>query len=134
MKMKSTYTTKLSRNWKILFVLVINVAISFNSFSQQTNIWYFGDHAGIDFNGGSPVAVTNGSLDTYEGCASICNSTGALLFYTDGVTVYDASHNVMQYGNGLFGNSSSTQSALVIPFPGNPNNYYIFTTGYCGGW
>jgi gliding motility-associated-like protein len=33
----------------------------------------------------------------------------------------------MPNGTGLFGDPSSTQSALVVPKPGDPNIYYIFT-------
>lgn len=47
--------------------------------------------------------------------------------YTDGSTVWNANHTVMLNGSGLNGNSSSTQSALVIPRPGSANIYYIFT-------
>jgi hypothetical protein len=36
--------------------------------------------------------------------------------------------SVDAFGNGLLmGNSSSTQSAVAVPNPGNPNIYYIFT-------
>ena len=30
----------------------------------EANIWYFGERAGLDFNSGAPVALTNGQLDT----------------------------------------------------------------------
>lgn len=94
----------------------------------EANIWYFGQNAGIDFNSGSPVALTNGQLVTDEGCATISNASGQLLFYTDGITVYNKNHVVMINGNGLMGHPSSTQSATIIPKPGSNNLYYIFTT------
>jgi gliding motility-associated-like protein len=103
-------------------LLVINC-----SAQKEANIWYFGRNAGLDFSSGSPVAITNGMLDTYEGCATICDKNGALLFYTDGMTVYNKEHKIMLNGTGLFGNHSSTQSAVIIPHPGNSNLYYIFT-------
>src|SRR4030095_3736157 len=120
--------------YKTIYLVIFNFTfLFFNSFSQTSNIWYFGNHAGVNFNGATPVALTNGALNSYEGCATICNNTGALLFYTDGTTVYDATHSIMQNGSGLNGNTSSTQSSLIVPFPANPDNYYIFTTEYCGG-
>jgi len=94
----------------------------------EANIWYFGQNAGLDFNSGSPVALTNGQLVTDEGCATISNSSGQLLFYTDGITVYNKNHVVMINGNGLMGHPSSTQSATIIQKPGSNNLYYIFTT------
>lgn len=94
----------------------------------EANIWYFGENAGLDFNSGSPVALTNGQLVTDEGCATISNSSGQLLFYTDGITVYNRNHVVMLNGNGLMGHPSSTQSATIVPKPGSSNLFYIFTT------
>jgi len=97
------------------------------SFSQgEANIWYFGQNAGLDFNGGTPVALTDGQIDTLEGCASISNAAGQLLFYTDGITVWDVNHNIMPNGTGLQGDPSSSQSGIIVPFPNDPTKYYIF--------
>ncbi len=96
----------------------------------EANIWYFGGNAGLDFNSGSPVALTNGQLNTSEGCATISNGAGQLLFYTDGVTVYNRNHLIMPNGTGLLGHSSSTQSATIVPMPGTTNLYYIFTLDF----
>lgn len=94
----------------------------------ETSNWYFGNGAGIAFNDdGSVAPVTDGKLDTFEGCATISNSFGDLLFYTDGITVYNQNHAVMQNGRGLFGDSSSTQSAIIVPKPEDLNIFYIFT-------
>lgn len=94
----------------------------------EANIWYFGNKAGLDFNSGSPVALTNGQMNTNEGCAVISDATGNLLFYTDGITVYNKWHNTMVNGNDLMGHPSSAQSATIVQKPGVPNLYYIFTT------
>lgn len=99
------------------------------SYAQKESAnWYFGDFAGLDFNSGFPVPKLDGALSTKEGCATISDSNGNLLFYTDGTTVWDRTHNVMPNGTGLLGDSSSTESAIIIPKPGNSSSYYIFTT------
>jgi PKD repeat protein len=99
------------------------------SFSQkENNIWYFGNGAGLDFNSGSPVPLTNGAINTTEGCASVADTGGSLLFYTDGVTVYNKVHNTMVNGIGLKGGNSSSESAIIVPLPGSSSQYYIFTT------
>lgn len=104
-------------------------------FSQnQTNIWTFGKNAGLDFNSGSPVIFTGSSLNNIEGCTSIADNNGNLLFYTYGDTVWNKNHVMMPNGFGLFGHTSSTQSALIVPGPGNPDIYYIFTTGAQAGF
>lgn len=107
------------------------IGIELNA-QKQANIWYFGYGAGIDFNSGSPVAITDGKLSTDEGCASVADDSGAILFYTDGVKVYNKNHTLMPNGSGLLGNFSSTQSSIVVPLPGSKTIYYIFTVDFLG--
>jgi PKD repeat protein len=92
------------------------------------SFWYFGNNAGIDFNGGSPVVVNDGALATEEGVASISDNDGRLLFYSDGRTIWNREHKVMMNGSGLGGSGISAQSALIVPLPGSDSRYYIFTT------
>ncbi|MBK9046883.1 MAG: T9SS type A sorting domain-containing protein [Bacteroidetes bacterium] len=94
---------------------------------KEDYIWYFGNQSGIDFNGSTPVTLTNSIMNAGEGCASISDSAGNILFYTDGITVYDHSHSIMSNGTGLTGNSSSTQSAIIVKKPGASTIYYIFS-------
>ncbi|WP_372752083.1 gliding motility-associated C-terminal domain-containing protein [Labilibaculum sp.] len=107
----------------IYFILSSNVIFG----QGQAGIWYFGDNAGLDFNVDPVVALTDGSLDTDEGCATVCTAQGDLLFYTDGVTVYNKNHDVMTNGTGLDGNASATQSSIIVQQPGSSIIYYIFT-------
>jgi gliding motility-associated-like protein len=109
-------------------LLLITILAATTSFAQkEAAIWYFGEKAGLDFNSGSPVSITNGKIITNEGCASISDKNGNILFYTDGSIVYNKSHQAMPNGNGLLGHKSSTQSAIIVPKPNNPYVYYIFT-------
>lgn len=111
-----------------IFTCFLSIFIYSTSTAQQEAAnWYFGDGAGISFTTGDPVPLTDGRLQTIEGCASISDRNGNLLFYTDGSTVYDRNHNIMQNGSGLKGNVSSTQSAIIVPKPANPGFYFIFT-------
>ncbi len=93
----------------------------------ERNIWYFGNFAGLDFNAGTPIPLLDGALSTSEGCASIADENGALLFYTDGITIWNQNHVPMPNGTGLLGDPSSTQSGVIVPKPGAPNIYYVFT-------
>jgi PKD repeat protein len=114
-----------------LQLVLIGLLIFINCSGQkQDNIWYFGTHAGLDFSSGTPVKLESGMLDSFEGEASISSPEGKLLFYTDGVTVYDASHNIMLNGEGLWGSTHSTQSGIIIPIPGSSSHYLIFTLDY----
>lgn len=91
--------------------------------------WYFGNKAGLNFPRGNPtpIVLTDGMLNTNEGCAAVSDSNGNLLFYTDGIYVWNKYHELVNNGSGLFGHRSSTQSALILPKPGSKGIYYIFT-------
>jgi gliding motility-associated-like protein len=89
--------------------------------------WYFGDRAGLNFNTSPPTPLTDGALETLEGCATISDSAGNLLFYTNGTLVWNRDHQVMPNGTGLLGEDTSTQSAIIVPNPQQANIYYIFT-------
>lgn len=92
--------------------------------------WYFGYGAGLDFATAPPTSLDGGRVSTLEGCSVMCDDeTGAILFYTDGTTVWNAQHRPMPDGNGLMGHWTSAQSAIIVPQPGHPDIYYIFTAG-----
>jgi len=112
------------------FIIIIN----FNLISQnQTNNWCFGNNIGLNFSC-APIKQFKSSINSSEGCSTISDSLGNLLFYTDGDSVWDKEHNLMPNGTGLgarcsgFSSQSSTQSCLIVQKPGNTTIYYIFTT------
>ncbi len=120
-----------------LFVIFLILSGSYSYSQLEAANWYFGFNAGLNFDPitGDVTPLTNGAMRTNEGCASISDSDGNLLFYTDGSNVYNRNHTLMDQGFGLLGNASSTQSAIIIPKPQDPDIYYIFTvdTGVAGG-
>ncbi len=109
-----------------LHPLFMNHATAQN-ISKHCNIWYFNQNCGIDFNSGSAVAVNNSAMATDEGCTSICDTNGVLLFYTNGITVYNASHQIMYNGTGLKGAYSTSQSCIAMQLPGSYNIWYLIT-------
>lgn len=91
--------------------------------------WYFGNFAGLEFNTGTAQSLDDGALDTTEGCSAISDKdTGALLFYTEGTTIWNKNHELMLNGTDLLGSLSSTQSAVIVPLPGNDTLFYVITT------
>jgi gliding motility-associated-like protein len=114
----------------LLFFILLHYVTSFTQ--EQNNQWRFGFGGGIDFNTNPPSFSAGAVISTPEGSASVADrTTGALLFYTDGVTVWNANNQVMLNGTGLLGGTpallSSTTAAVIIPKPGNSNLYYIVT-------
>ena len=111
-------------------LLALFLLIGFNIYAQsEASTWYFGYNSGIKFDlaSNSITTLTDGNLNTFEGCATISDEFGDLLFYTDGTTVWNRNHDIMSNGSGLFGDPSSTQSAIIVPKPNDENIFFIFT-------
>ena len=118
---------------RLLFISFLLFSSLSTIAQKETYNWYFGRNAGINFSSGKPVALTDGALSTEEGCVSISDKNGKLLFYTDGITAWKADHQKLPYGDSLMGNPSSTQSGVVIPKPKSDNEFYLFTLASVGG-
>src|SRR6185436_8741417 len=120
------------KNWIAGVVLLLlvpfgSLAQAYQPFHLGMHNWYFGNSPnGLNFNRVTslPTVITNKvSLGT-GGSATASNPTnGNLLFYTDGVSVYDASNVLMPNGSGLLGNPSSNQPVAICPVPGQLNKY-----------
>lgn len=97
-------------------------------FSQdQLKLWYFGNNAGIDFRSGTAIPDTN-NIVAMEGSATICDASGQLLFYSNGINIWDKNGNLMPNGTGIYSGASSSQAPVFIPIPKSCTRYYMFTT------
>lgn len=115
---------------KNTYLTLIGLFITTFLFSQGENTarqWFFGNNAAVNFSTGIPIGNTGGALLTGEGCATIGDIDGNLLFYTDGQEVYNRNNQLMPNGSGLMGSWSATQSSIIIPKPGSDGFFYIFT-------
>ena len=112
---------------------LVIICIVFTTFVAQAqneaNNWFFGSKVGLKFDGFTKPVAQYGELNTLEGCASISDSSGNLLFYSDGSTVWSRNHQIMPNGTGLLGDESSTQSAIIVPHPTQSHLFYLFTVG-----
>ena len=94
-----------------------------------SNQWYFGEMAGIDFNENPPVALLDSNqMNSPEAASTISDTNGDLLFYSNGVSVYNKEHDLMLNGAALGGDSTSAQGALIVQVPGEETIFYQFTT------
>jgi hypothetical protein len=137
----------------IIFFLIIsnNIFAQNTSYTEDTkrdNIWLLGYDSyrpsimfgctKINFSNNTMMTRHDSRLDFSETIAVMCDTTGNLLFYTNGVMVGDKNLNKMQGSDtlnpGYFssynwnGNSGyrTVQGTLILPFPNYPNKYYLF--------
>ncbi|MCF8373925.1 MAG: T9SS type A sorting domain-containing protein [Bacteroidales bacterium] len=119
------------------FIPCLIYLLSILSIQAQQKIaynWYFGRNSAITWNllgsNGYPSLLSDSEMNTVEGVSTVSDSAGNLLFYTDGLRVYNSQHSVMQNGYWLYGTTTTTQSVISIPKPGNETIYYLFTADY----
>lgn len=109
-----------------VYTFLLFYIFSLFCFSQnETSNWYFGDKSGFYFNKGKIDILNNSKMSTPAGCSTISDVDGNLLFYTDGQTVWNKNHAVMQNGSNLGGNKELFQNSIIIPKPNSKNIYYL---------
>lgn len=120
---------------KQLFTITAVVFFGCCGFSQNLSgvNWVFGDSCGLNFSSGAPEFFETG-VSSFEAVASVSDTEGNLLFYTNGQAVWNKEHEVMPYGYGLqigkcpdtLWGSSITQGVIIIPKPLSNNIFYVF--------
>lgn len=102
------------------------------SAQKEPVIWIFGDHNGLDFRSGSPVAITNPNVSYHgaelRGVATVTGANGDLLFYAENGIVYNRQHDTMQNGSGIYSVWAATQTGLTVRALHDTTLYYLFTT------
>lgn len=128
---------------KSLLVFVFLLVVG-NCKAQYTDrYWCFGDSAGIDFKNLTNPVAANSVLRVRGTCASICDSSGNLLFYcgtpnwqqwttpnsifTDGY-VLNKMHQKMFNGDSL-ATTGWYQEMVIVPMPDNDSLFYVFCAG-----
>jgi len=112
----------------LLFCSGLNLKLSAQG---EYNNWVFGNGVNIDITTATPGS--NSAMNTQEGCASISDAAGNLLFYTDGRSVWNGVHAFYTNGNATLNGTpnffpgSATQGVVIVPRPGVADEYFIFT-------
>ncbi len=98
---------------------------TFSKAQKEYSNWHFGRHCAMTFNNGYPEPLPMGN-NTRDG-ASISDSLGNLLFYTDGRVVYDRLNRPTPNGVGLIGNAGSMgHGVIIVKLPQCDSLYYLF--------
>jgi uncharacterized protein (TIGR02145 family) len=116
-----------------LIIIIVIIFAPLMVFSQgEWNKWCFGQYITLDFNSGNPVKIANNAMGTGEGTVSVSDSLGNLLFYSDGMKVWDRNNNLMPNGTGLHGIYGSEKAVFAVRALTNDSTYYLFTVGNDG--
>lgn len=93
---------------------------------KENDNWYFGQKAAVNFSGSIPLVPTDNEMYAEEAVGTASDATGKLLFYTNGVDIYNRQHQIMQNGSAI-GGGVSTAQLVIVRNPANPKQFYIFT-------
>jgi len=116
---------KLPRFICLLMILFLAKGV----FAQgEWNNWYFGNKAGLNFQPNPPSVLLNSGLNYQGGIAVVSDSSGQLLFYSNGFRIYNRNHTLMLNADGLAGIMGPfLQTVYAAPFIDDANKYYVFT-------
>jgi hypothetical protein len=130
---------------KTIFFLIVNLFPALCFAQRQDNAWLSGFSGGIQFPLNDLYGVTmldfrdtvfprvitqqENDINFSATDASICDSSGNLLFYTNGEVIYNWKHQLMENGDSLNdwdgGGIRAPQGALILPWPSHPGKYYM---------
>lgn len=119
---------------KYILLILICAIVNPRLFSQKTyNTWFFGYHSGLDFNTSPPTVLSNSLIEGENPpyyISSICNKDGQLLFYTDGIKVWNRFNEALPRQLGKWPwYFNDKVLPLICPYPDNDSLYYLFAVG-----
>lgn len=123
--------TRISLLLLVLLGSIFSLQAGAQYYRPENRVWALGNLVGLDFNPALPTPFRS-SLNATEGSATVSDSTGKLLFYTNGGTVWNRTGNAMPRGvdftkAGASFTLSTTQGAVIVPVPDAAGKYYIFS-------
>lgn len=107
---------------------------------QYDKVWAVGSSVTtMTFDSDSIVLgyIQDSTTLSFNTIGNICDSNGNFLFYSNGLAVYNRYGNIMPHGDSLSfpseyyslqepGGVASREGVIVLPNPGNNNQYYLF--------
>ncbi len=127
------------------FILIGVLFLAFtNCIAQFNNNWVLGGGniyftQNISFTTGVPLSSSLGVKTRFQSTSTCISDTNSnLLFYANGIVIYDAQGDTMQNGAGLSPSSWTNsiqntglnllQAVVTIPIPGSATQYYLVHT------
>lgn len=110
---------------KNLYLFIFAFIFNLVNAQDYNNNWVLGNSK-VVFN---TVPSSNLLTTNNYGYASISDDNGDLLFYSDGMKVFNKNHNLMYNGTILpsyFFDENRVQPVVIVPNPAVENQYYIF--------
>ena len=113
---------------RFLLLSVLNLACSCLFAQGEWNNWIFGVNIGLSFQTNPPSIFNGAATFSTGGMAVASDSSGQLLFYSNGMEVYNRNHTLMLNGSGLFcANAQFMHPLYTAQSIEDSYKYYLFT-------
>jgi gliding motility-associated-like protein len=116
---------------KLFFFNVFLLCLILNVSAQRGKHWYFADSAALKFDASSITSLINSSLGNGQlgaSCTTMSDTSGTLLFYNNGMDIWNKHHQIMLNGGNIANNGGN--QIISIPLPNNDSIYYLFYNKY----
>lgn len=122
---------------KIAITLMLCAIFTFNSRAQkEASVWSVGAGKQINFQDGA--FEYSDFSDDNSIYSTICDTAGNLVLYTDGLTVWNSSKEILENGTGMYEDGRILVPGtrpFFIPLPDNPDRYILlYETIPIGGY
>lgn len=119
----------------VYIYLCLLMLIGIRGFGQnENNHWQIGS---LDFNfatNPNTITIVPGVPDLsayyFNSYATLSDQAGAMLFYYTGEKLVNKNHQVITSINYDNPSNGADEFAVIVPHPGNPNQYYLFYNDY----
>lgn len=113
---------------KLTFFLSLLLVCASLYSQNEAKHWLVGD-TGLQFKDDTVIIVRDYAVHKPAGIGIISSKQGDLLFYSDGLSVWNKHHVLMPNGTNLISEEEEVMRTenLVVPNPGFDSIYYIFT-------
>ncbi|CAN5592588.1 hypothetical protein BH11BAC1_BH11BAC1_14490 [soil metagenome] len=111
-------------------VAVLNCTVDSTLIGRSN--WFWGTYASMDFSTGTAVANNaanaNATVNGFESSVVQNDEHGNLLFYSDGVNLWDRNHVQMNAAPVFPWNNATVPGLIIVPYPKHPGKYYIVSS------
>jgi hypothetical protein len=108
-------------------VAVINCTLDSTLLGRSN--WFWGTYASMDFSTGTAVANNaanaNATVNGFESSVVQSDEHGNLLFYSDGINIWDRNHIQFNTVPVFPWNNATVPGLIIVPYPKHPGLYYI---------
>ncbi len=106
-----------------IFIIILYIILLKSEAQNESKNWVLPNGNILNFKDSIKLSQVKKLSFLTNANATISDSNGNLLFYTDGTSIITKEHEIMKNGSKLWGHTS----VVIVPYPKKENLFYVFT-------